>query len=227
MNHWMKTPSTQRGQGYPVNDDEALLCKYLLAQEVALQEFDPLNPLKNMSAITVFLFSILSLVFSLGMLFLAAIAIATFIFGMGAWRVGGIEFSGWLWLALRAAVLLVLFCYIVVKPIYAIYIHKKTKRTYLRMIDNQDKDIREFARFAIQYQFSVTKGTIAASLISAGIAFILHDPMMMALGNPWADIITIAVMLIGGKVLLVLLFFPSGRFRLAKENRLMCMAIDQ
>lgn len=149
-------------------------------------------------------------------------AVITFIFGAGGWKIGGVSIAALFWFTLRAGVILACLYYGIIKPlktIYAFSVWKKTFREHSSAILPVDSNLttEDFTRFAIRLMNSSTIYLVAACLTSVVIALVAHDPMMDAIGNPWSDLLTIAIMVIGSKILaLAYGLYPTYKFD--KEN---------
>jgi hypothetical protein len=139
------------------------------------------------------------------------IAIATFVLGMGDWKLAGTRLSDWLWLALRLSVILTFVNYTLLVPISTINKNASIKKVFHEFIGDADENEQYILNFAVRFFKARNISIIAGSLFSVTIAFFLHDPMMAAIGNPWADLLTIAVMIIGSPVLSALLSFTLFR----------------
>jgi hypothetical protein len=149
----------------------------------------------------------------------ALAAIATFVFGMGDWRLGGIRFTELLWLALRVVVILVLLNNVLFVPIVAIIKNIKVKKLYHRKLSESETTKAELDKtmnYIAKFWNIQSTSTIISSLLAVAIALIAHDPMIESIGNPWADIIAVAIMLIGGS-LMVSIFNVIPFSKLKKE----------
>ena len=205
-------PSEWEEFDFPSDNNVSSFNKYVAARELV-----PINkaPLVTRAIVRVLWFAV----------FVAVMfAIATFLFGMGDWKLSGTKFYDWFYLTLRLCVILALFYHTIVLPINAVFVASKIKKSYQEMFNYPDKSIGEFAHFAIRYWNSVSVCNIAASLICAAIAIFLHDLMILGIGNPWADILTITILILGTKVL-TFLFFLIPDARLSKENPCMYEAV--
>lgn len=145
---------------------------------------------------------------SIGVIFIMSI-IPVMIFG--GWKIGGVSLFAIGSFISQCAVICALVSAAVALPVIAICRKvlirivmaeqcKEDKNSYLRgelTKDDYDKSCKE--NYLIWRLNNSSQNVVVFTWIcTALIAFILHDPLMMALGNPWADLIDLLLILAAG-----------------------------
>ncbi len=64
------------------------------------------------------------------------------------------------------------------------------------------------ARFALKVKKTHTRYCVISSILSAIITLLVHDPLMTAIGNPWADLLSLIIL--GGAFFLLYFVFDSA-----------------
>ena len=143
--------------------------------------------------------------------------IMIYVFDLGAWRLAGVQVASICSMALKAAVIIALIHTLVLKPI-ALLVRRSAILESLKddMAYPSNGDTRQ-ANFMARYFNANTWCYVASSIAAAVIAFLAHDPMMGAIGNPIADLLTLAII---GLVPVVLgyILFASATSGLKKED---------
>jgi sensor histidine kinase YesM len=168
---------------------------------------------------------IVSLLVGFGMLFIVIVAMATFVFGMGDWRIAGNRLSDLLWFVLFAAVIFSFVYFTVINPMRILINNTSLKKEFHEEFDANDFGENRVITFESCLLNILSVSMVAGCLASTGIAFFSHDPLMFTLGNPWADILTILIMLIGSK-LLGLAFSAPFILKLRKKDPLMAKILS-
>jgi hypothetical protein len=94
------------------------------------------------------------------------------------------------------------------------------RQTTLQLGDGENDPDPTVYEEAILANNAFRNWQIAWLVMSAIAAFLLHDPLMSALGNPWADVLTIAILVVGFQLSGVLVGGLVRRWILANDSRL-------
>ncbi len=137
--------------------------------------------------------------------------IMVYVLGLGAWRLGGVPIIAIGGIALRAAVLIGIAYSAIFSPIATLAKKSVIKKAmYSDLVNLSERDVYEM-RYMERFVNKASASAVAAAVLAALLAFFAHDPIMSALGNPAADMLTLAIVLICPLVLNGVIFFGTSR----------------
>lgn len=141
---------------------------------------------------------------SIGCLFIFAfilLAILCNVFNLGGWKIAGTPLVEWGSRTAMASVFSALAINAILIPVMSLVEKAAFRTVVFDAIDDEECSTKEdidAVSFLLRAKSTTTRCTIAGSLISAAIGYLAHDPLMSAIGNPGTDILTLAIIIIGG-----------------------------
>ena len=166
------------------------------------------------------LVGIVQFLFGLAVFITIVTLVMTYALGLGEWtfralnKMRVVDICS---LALMASVLIGIAYSAVFKPIALVAQNSiKKKALYSDLVGLTEEDVTVM-RFFERIMNTTTVCAVISGVISGAIAWFAHDPLMSAIGNPVADILTLLIIVIGPYILSIILgaIATSG---LRKEN---------